>query len=380
VETTEYRSTAHHRVPALDGLRGLAVLMVVVSHISSYHAELLGPAGVSIFFILSGYLITSLLLTEQDRWGKVSMSAFYARRALRLFPALLLVVVLTPLLLWSVDDPRLHSIATGLATSLFYVQDFASATAHFGVLPHAWSLSVEEQFYLIWPFVLGLILLRTRGDHRRIARIALVATAVAAIWHVLATVLVSYDWTYYAPDTNAVFLLAGCALATSLRAYPKLGVSRTVAAIALVAVCVLPLAFTRIPTADWRESTLLMFPVALAGGLLILGAPKLGVLNQPVLRWFGKISYSLYLWNYILISLEPNGRELTGKERGLAALAAIVVAAASWYLFEARILRLKRHFQRVSDATVDPETVGAPVVSPITPSGGLAGGGIQPAG
>jgi peptidoglycan/LPS O-acetylase OafA/YrhL len=111
----------------------------------------------------------------------------------------------------------------------------------------------------------------------------------------------------------------------------------------------------------------------------VLGAPKLGVLNQPVLRWFGKISYSLYLWNYILISLEPNGRELTGKERALAAVAAIGVAALSWYLFESPILRLKQRFQRVPDATVDPEFVKAAVVNPIASSGGFPAGGVSPA-
>jgi len=340
--------------------------MVVASHISSYHAELLGPAGVAIFFVLSGYLITSLLLKEQDRWGQVSQPAFYGRRALRLFPALLLVVVLTPLLLWLVDDPRLGSILGGLLETLFYVQDFASATGHFGVTPHAWSLSVEEQFYLIWPLSLGLLLHSVRGDRRRLTRAVVAAFAVAALWHVIATALLSYNWTYYAPDSNAVFLLGGCALATSLRSSRTLSVSRPVAMTALVAVCLLPLMLTRIPFEEWRLTTLLMFPVALAGAVVELGARHLRVLDLRVLGWFGTISYGLYLWNYILISLEPHGRLLTGRERMLAAAAAIGFAAASWYLVESPILRLKKRYQRLPDGIMNSEATAEPATEPAT--------------
>ena len=350
--------TTRRRVPALDGLRGLAVLMVVVSHVSSYHAELLGPAGVAIFFVLSGYLITALLLKERDHWGTVSLPAFYRRRALRLFPALLLIVVLTPVLLWAVSDPRLGSIRDGLLTTLFYVQDLASATGHFGVLPHAWSLSVEEQFYLLWPFALALILSRTRADPRAAARAVLTLSAIAVLWHLLATLALGYDWTYYAPDTNSVFLLAGCALATSLRAWPGLRVSRPVATLTLVAVVLLPLILTRIPVEHWRLSTVLMFPVALAGVVVVLGVGQLPVLDLGVQRWFGQISYGLYLWNYLLISLEPNGHELTGKQRLMAGALAIAVAAASWYLVESPILRRKARYQRVPELS-DPPGAGA---------------------
>jgi peptidoglycan/LPS O-acetylase OafA/YrhL len=103
-----------------------------------------------------------------------------------------------------------------------------------------------------------------------------------------------------------------------------------------------------------------MFPVALAGVVLVLGASKLPVLNLGILRWFGKISYGLYLWNYVLISLEPDGRLLTGRERVLAAGAAIGFAAASWYLIESPILRLKQRFQRVPDVLSPPIGDGPP--------------------
>ncbi len=357
-------TSAPHRIKAFDGLRGLAVLMVVVSHVSSYHAELLGPAGVAIFFVLSGFLISSLLLAERDRFGRVSMSDFYARRGLRLFPALVLVVVLTPILLWLVHDPRLHTIVPGLLTTLLYVQDFDSATGHFSVLAHAWSLSVEEQFYFLWPLLLGLIIARTRGDRSRITRVVGGIWLVALVWHVTAIVLVSYDWTYYSPDSNAVFLFTGCLLATAVRSMGRIEVPFPVAAGALAVVCLAPLVLTRIPEADWRPATLLMVPVVLASAPLVLGAARLKVLENPVLRWFGTISYGVYLWNWVLISLEPHGRELTGKERGLAALLAIVAAAGSWYLFERPILRLKSRFQRVATLPAEPGLVEPGLVEP----------------
>ena len=346
---TEPTAPIQHRIPALDGLRGVAVLMVLVSHISSYRAEQLGPAGVAIFFVLSGYLITSLLTEEQASWGRISLAAFYARRALRLFPALLLLVLLTPFLLWAASDPRLGSIAPGLATTVLYVQDWATATGHFSVFAHAWSLSVEEQFYLLWPLALAFILRRTGRDHHRVTTIMAWSCAIAMLWHLLASLLLGYGWTYYSPDSNAIFLLTGCALATALHSGVRLHVPRPLAIAALIAVCGLPLVITRLTAVGWRGQVLLMFPVDLAGAILVLGAAKLPVLNLRLLRWFGKISYGLYLWNWVLISLQPHGRVLTARERLLAALCAIGAAAASWYLIESPILRVKRRYQRVSD-------------------------------
>ncbi|WP_285598606.1 acyltransferase [Kineosporia sp. NBRC 101731] len=368
-------TSAHHRIPALDGLRGLAVLMVVVSHVSSYRAELLGPAGVAIFFVLSGFLITSLLLAERDRFGRVNMTDFYIRRGLRLFPALALLVVLTPLVLWLAHDPRLHDILPGLLSTVFYIQDFESATGHVSVLAHAWSLSVEEQFYFVWPLLLGLIIGRARGDRRRITAIVRNIWIVALIWHVVSIAVLSYDWTYYSPDSNAIFLFTGCLLATSVRSQARLRVPTPAAAGGLVVVCLVPLFLTRLPEADWREATLLMFPVVLVSALLVLGAATLTVLANPVLRWFGTLSYGLYLWNWVFISLEPHGRALTGKERAIAAVAAVVAAAASWYLFEKPILRLKSRFQRVSTLPAASALADDEPVRTTTPGRSVVPGG-----
>jgi peptidoglycan/LPS O-acetylase OafA/YrhL len=325
--------------------------MVVISHVSSYHADQLGVAGVAIFFVLSGYLITTLLLKEADRRGRIDRRAFFIRRALRLFPALVLVVVGTPLLMWACSDPRLSDATGGLATTLFYVQDFATATGHVSVLPHAWSLAVEEQFYLAWPFVLLLIMRRTSNDPRRTARAVLALTLAAALWHMVAITFLSSDWAYYSPDSNAVFLLAGCALASWQRAGRPLPVGRRTAGLTLIGVCLIPLLATRIPVGEARWQTWVMYPVELGGVVLVLGASQLRVLHSGILRWFGKISYGLYLWNYILINILPDGRPLSSSEKGLAAIAAVGVASASWYLVEQRVLKLKDRFERVPSLT-----------------------------
>jgi len=326
--------------------------MVVVSHITPYHADLLGPAGVAIFFVLSGFLITSLLSAEQDRFGRVSLKDFYARRALRLLPALLLLVALTPLVLRVTDDPRADSILPWLLTSLFYVQDFFTATGHNSSLAHTWSLAVEEQFYIVWPLLLGLIAVRSGHDPARTARAVRTLWCLALGWHLVSIAALSYDWMHYSPDSNAVFLLTGCWLATAVRARTQAPQIPTAVAIgALALLCLAPLVLTRIAETHWRAAALAMLVVTLTSVLPVLRAAGLSVLAHPVLRWFGTVSYGLYLWNWVLISLEPHGRELTGKERLLAALLALGVCTLSWYCFERPILRLKSRFQRVSSMT-----------------------------
>lgn len=124
----------------LDGLRGLAVVLVVMAHITGSRAEPWGITGVTVFFVLSGYLITRLLLKERARTGQINMRAFYARRFLRLAPALVMLIASTPLLMWATDDPRLEGSALGLLAGLLYVQDYVGAFGGDSVVMHTWSL------------------------------------------------------------------------------------------------------------------------------------------------------------------------------------------------------------------------------------------------
>lgn len=339
--------------------------MVVLSHLSTYHADLLGPAGVGIFFVLSGFLITSLLVAERERFGQVSLKDFYVRRGLRLFPALLLVVVATPVVLSLTGDARVHDILPWVLTSVFYVQDFFTATGHSSPLAHTWSLSVEEQFYLVWPLLLGLITARAGGDRARLARTVRTLWCVALVWHLIAVLTLGPDWPAYSPDSNAVFLLTGCWVATAVRAGQTRRVPTPIALGGLAVVCLAPLVLTRLAEAHGRATALAMLPVVLLSALLVLAAGQLKVLENPVLRWFGTISYGLYLWNWVFISLEPHNRHLSGRERAIGAVLAVGISAASWYGFEKPILRLKSRFQRVSSirTTAAPETPAVPMGS-----------------
>ena len=153
-----------HKIPSLDGLRAFSILAVVLSHccqiLASAHGwlgrfEPYGQFGVKVFFVISGFLITSLLIKEQDKTGTVSLSQFYIRRGFRIFPAAYAFILVTTL--------ALHTrLSWGdVARALTYTTDFGSGgTAQHWPLFHLWSLSIEEQFYLIWPF---LFLVLKRG-------------------------------------------------------------------------------------------------------------------------------------------------------------------------------------------------------------------------
>src|SRR3954463_8108536 len=168
---------SRNRDPA--GVRGLAILLVVAAH-SGLPVRWGGLSGVTLFFVLSGYLITSLLIRERDRWGSISLWRFWGRRALRLLPALVLLLVLAPLLLWATGDDRLSTYPVAALASLLYVGNWVRiAGTDLGVLNHLWSLSVEEQFYVIWPLVF-VALMRWFRAH---ALEAVIAVALVAAFY-----------------------------------------------------------------------------------------------------------------------------------------------------------------------------------------------------
>jgi peptidoglycan/LPS O-acetylase OafA/YrhL len=213
------------RVSALDGMRAVAVMVVIL------HAGLSwlpgGFLGVDVFFVLSGYLITTLLLTELDRTGRVNLTAFWARRARRLLPALLVLVAVVSAVSPMVLPPTETALIRDDALSaLAYVAnwrmisrgtDYFAQTAAPSPLQHTWSLAIEEQFYLLWPLVL-LLLLRWRPGRRQ-GLVAVVAIAVlgavasvAAGW-LLADAGSNLNRVYFGSDTRAVSILVGVGLA-----------------------------------------------------------------------------------------------------------------------------------------------------------------------
>lgn len=274
-----------HR-PELDGLRGIAILGVLLVHAGIAPG---GAFGVTVFFVLSGYLITSLITAEQDRTGTVRLPAFYRRRFARLLPALLLALVAVVVLARPTGQVWLTVLLAGT-----YVMNFAIPLFGFDQFATAgwsWSLALEEQFYLLWPFVLR----RIRDRQRAALTLLVVAMAVALVR--------SWLWTrnplaaVYCPD-RADALLIGCALA--------LAGARFAAWQGWVALGAL-LAAYKLGTVGGVNSVTLGLTLVAVSSAVVIGAshrPSLRLLlSSPVLTHLGAISYSLYLWNSLLLGV-----------------------------------------------------------------------------
>jgi peptidoglycan/LPS O-acetylase OafA/YrhL len=341
--------------PALDGVRGIAILAVVGLHAFGHPAE--GALGVDLFFVLSGFLITSLLLERRER-GDTSLRRFYARRALRLLPALF--GMLAAYVAWTaVDDPRrLGDAITGCALAIGYVANIAAAW-HPEAIPHElgqiWSLSQEEQFYLVWPPLL-LFLMRVRPA--LVPRLlTLLIGAVALERFLIATLTMSAGGkfplyrVYFGPDTHAEPILIGCLfgfgfVTGGLPAWLASPDSRRRAAGASAAfvVCGI-LLFDRIWPFLFGTPLLTVF--AAAAGIVILSAatdtdgPARFLTSRPLV-FVGRISYSLYLWHVlVLAAIGGHAPDHVGFRSVIGVVVSVVIASASFFFVEQRFLRFK---------------------------------------
>lgn len=279
--------------PALDGIRALSILVVVF-----FHCEAPGLGGgfvgLDIFFVLSGYLITALLATEQ-RHGGIEIGRFYARRALRLYPTLLLLIAayfaLAPVL-FPTEDRWLVAVVAG-----FYVFDYAIAFWDMPLsIAHTWSLGVEEKFYLLWPLLLPLIL-RTR---RPLAWLLAAFFAVTA-WRYFVNHTWGWKQAYFSFDTRMTGILLG---AIAALARPK--ISRRLVTLACVVLALLivvpPVVSHRVGDADiWRISV-----AELAAFVLVSYAAehaKSSFLASPPMVYIGRLSYGIYIWHFPVVVL-----------------------------------------------------------------------------
>ncbi|HKY57653.1 MAG TPA: acyltransferase [Aeromicrobium sp.] len=274
-----------HR-PALDGLRGIAVLLVVAAHFDQNWITIAGPIGVMVFFTLSGFLITSLLLQERVRSGRTDLREFYRRRALRLFPALAAMLLVVALF-------TMAGAPTGARTGMFasvagYVSNWyllaTPVDGHivWGALGHTWSLAIEEQFYVVWPL---LFMVAIRYGRKAILAISVGLAATSA------TVTLLADRPLQATDSAAYCLLVGCALAAWMSGRQEGPGSRAVpvaavgALIGLVVVDSDHLAYIAVP---------LLTSAAIWS---VTQAASVGWLSARPLEWVGQRSYGLYLWH-----------------------------------------------------------------------------------
>lgn len=337
-------------LPALDGLRAVAVVAVLLYHGSASWAPG-GFVGVDVFFVLSGYLITSLLLAEHARRGAVDLLAFWGRRARRLLPALFLVLVAVAAyaaFLAPVEQRRgirLDALATlGYVSNWRFVASGQSYFAQFQApspLRHTWSLGIEEQWYLLFPPLLAVLLARWRPHRRWLAgSLAVLALGSAALMAALYTPGADPSRVYYGTDTRVQALLVGAALAVGLHSATAGARWRVVAATGscagLAALLVLVAVVHDADSWMYRGGFLLTAVVAalvVAGVATGASGPVERLLAWTPLVQVGLISYGIYLWHWpVYVTLTPDRTGLSGTSLLAVRMVVTAVAAAASYV------------------------------------------------
>ncbi|MEY2873553.1 MAG: hypothetical protein RLZZ373_924 [Pseudomonadota bacterium] len=339
------------RLAGLDALRAFAVLLVIVNHLGP---DRIGPVmvfdgsvGVELFFVISGFLITWLLLGEHERHGRIALGAFYQRRVARLLPASLAYLLVGMLLLALRHQPiPWGAVVSTLFYGTNYYQAFTGAESHY--LSHCWSLAVEEQFYLVWPFLLAALL--RRGQSPRVA----LAVSIPLVWLYKAVLIFGFGvgevYLYRALDTRMDQLAAGCLLAVLLktprwrRYFEQLTRLRWPLP-ALMAGLVLSMS-TLHDTDTVANQQLYAFAletvlICAMLPLVLIEATGRGtvaaLLNAPALVLIGQISYGMYLFHPFVVHPVHNaivrlgGPSTLGIAAAVAALVGVSWASFQWF-------------------------------------------------
>ncbi|MBV6290410.1 acyltransferase family protein [Pseudomonas aegrilactucae] len=342
--------------PDIDGLRAVAVLAVVIFH--AFPTALKGGfIGVDIFFVISGYLISTIIFESLDR-GAFSFTEFYARRIKRIFPALLLVLVACYGLGWlTLLDDELRQLGKHIAGGAGFVSNlmlwnevgYFDNSVETKPLLHLWSLGVEEQFYIVWPVLLWMAW-RFRFN------VLALTVILAAVSFLLSVKGVKHDAiaTFYSPHTRFWELLAGTLLAWFSLYRQRVVRTRLAQVLSLLGLCLLVFGFLRINKGLNFPGKWALVPVL--GAVLIIAAGPDAWFNRRVLSnklavWFGLISFPLYLWHWPLLSFARivEGEVPTVGVRVAAVLLAILLA---WLTFRLVELPLRSRWQGRSKVIV----------------------------
>ena len=349
-------------LPGLDGLRAISILLVVIAH-TGFENLIPGGLGVTVFFFVSGFLITRILVAEQtETGGTIDLGGFYLRRFLRLMPALVFFLIGSWLMLVPFGV-AIHPSHVGAA--LFYFMNYFEVVQPWFGWPertvpwgHLWSLAVEEHFYLVFPAAL-LLFGRTHQ-----ARLTLIvgAIVVCALWRFYAVLVLGlpHEHTYYATDSRLESIAWGCLLAILFDGAPRTGAKLALLRgwlwVGVASVMILITLVYRDETfrETWRYTLQGIALLILVLNLYVLRSLRFGldILEWAPLRWIGRLSYSLYRWHVPVIWIardimlgDPNSLErLPPLGIVLAIGVSFVCACVSYYAVEKPLLGLRKRF------------------------------------
>ena len=365
--------------PELDGIRGVAILLVMLVHV--HHWPRGGFIGVDVFFTLSGFLITTLLLEEWQARGKISLRNFYARRALRLFPAVVVLLVAYLIFALVAGGSYLTTRLAGVGYGFTYLSNWAQA---YGLafpeqeIGFLWTLAIEEQFYLLWPGLLLLAVHFGRLSARRLIVAILCVVAAAWVWRVLLVDAgVEGPRTYFGTDTRLDQLLLGAALAAWFVRRPSSAAGSLVLRLAgWAGVIFLTWRLFDSVYFRWWYPTIGLAAIGLASTAIIAcvvtdsSSALKWTLNMRWLRWVGALSYSLYLWHVPAIRLvdgSPLGQFTVLRILGGISLS-FVLAAASYRYVEQPFLRRRKKHELLSATKADAEADAGVLQAPRRPA------------